>query len=49
MQMSEPVSHEDDSRFFEVRHDVTDEERVSHRPSPAPDPEDYSTPREEGA
>jgi hypothetical protein len=43
--VSEPVNHEDDSRFF-VTHEegAPDEERMDHPPSPAPDPEDYSEP-----
>lgn len=36
----------DDSRFFVVHHDVPDEERMDHDPSPVPDDEDRSEPAE---
>ncbi len=36
----------DDSRFFEVHHDVPDAERMDHDPSPAPDDADRSEPAE---
>jgi len=43
-EVSEPVNHEDDSRFFVTHEGVSDEERMDHPPSPAPDPEDHSEP-----
>lgn len=43
--MTEPQP-EDDSRFFVVHHEVPDEERMDHDPSPAPDAEDHSEPQE---